>query len=144
MCKGILSGILFNLKLSFKRDIFRNSKYIGSSYTMGAIKFIYSEKATKFCEISTLLLSYVVPVKCKVEISLIFLHSQNTWTLPVIWVSLKLRHYEKATKLEKNSHQFSQNSCFCSVVSKQVGYYFKFLWPSQKSWTLHNVHNPGY
>ena len=33
------------------------------------IKFIYSEKATKFCEISTLLFSYVVPVKSKVEIS---------------------------------------------------------------------------
>ena len=32
------------------------------------IKFIYSEKATKFCEIPTLLLSYVVPVKSKVEI----------------------------------------------------------------------------
>ena len=31
------------------------------------IKFIYSEKATKFCEISTLLLSYVMPVKSKVE-----------------------------------------------------------------------------
>ena len=33
------------------------------------LKFVYSEKATKFCEISTLLLSYVVPVKSKVEIS---------------------------------------------------------------------------
>ena len=33
------------------------------------VKFIYSEKATKFCEISTLLLSYVVPVKSKVNIS---------------------------------------------------------------------------
>ena len=33
------------------------------------IKFIYFEKATKFFEISTLLLSYVVPVKSKVEIS---------------------------------------------------------------------------
>ena len=32
-------------------------------------KFIYSEKATKFCKISTLLLSYVVPVKSKVDIS---------------------------------------------------------------------------
>ena len=30
---------------------------------------IYSEKTTKFCEISTLLLSFVVPVKSKVEIS---------------------------------------------------------------------------
>ena len=32
------------------------------------LKFIYSETATKFCEISTFLLSYVVPVKSKVEI----------------------------------------------------------------------------
>ena len=31
-------------------------------------KFIYSERAKKFCEISTFLLSYVVPVKSKVEI----------------------------------------------------------------------------
>ena len=33
------------------------------------LKFIYSEKATKFCKIFTLLLSYVVPVKSKVKIS---------------------------------------------------------------------------
>ena len=32
------------------------------------IKVIYSENATKFCKISTLLLSYVVPVKSKLEI----------------------------------------------------------------------------
>ena len=31
------------------------------------LKFIYSEKNTKFCEISTSLLSYAVPVKSKVE-----------------------------------------------------------------------------
>ena len=31
-------------------------------------KFIYSEKATKFCEISTIDLSYVVPVKSTVKI----------------------------------------------------------------------------
>ena len=33
------------------------------------VNFIYSEKATKFCEISTVDLSYVVPVKSSVEIS---------------------------------------------------------------------------
>ena len=33
------------------------------------VKFIYSEKATKFCEISTLHLSYVASVKSKVDIS---------------------------------------------------------------------------
>ena len=32
------------------------------------IKFIYSEKATKFCEMSTLDLSYVVTIKYTVEI----------------------------------------------------------------------------
>ena len=33
------------------------------------LKFLYSEKATKFCKIFTLLLFYVVPVKSKVKIS---------------------------------------------------------------------------
>ena len=33
------------------------------------LKFIHSEKATKCCEISTVDLSYVVPVKYTVEIS---------------------------------------------------------------------------
>ena len=33
------------------------------------VKFMYTEKATKFCKIFTLLLFYVVPVKGKVKIS---------------------------------------------------------------------------
>ena len=33
------------------------------------VKFIYSQKAIKFCKISNLLLSYVVPVKSKLKIS---------------------------------------------------------------------------
>ena len=33
------------------------------------VKLIYSEKATKFCEIFTLLLTAVHTVKCKVKIS---------------------------------------------------------------------------
>ena len=37
--------------------------------TLKFVKFIYSEKVTKFCEIFTLLLSYVVPVKSKLKIS---------------------------------------------------------------------------
>ena len=31
------------------------------------VKFIYSEKATKFCEISTIDLSYVVTIKSTVD-----------------------------------------------------------------------------
>ena len=41
------------------------------------VKFIYSEKVTKFCEISTLLLSYVVLVKSKVDFSQILWPSKN-------------------------------------------------------------------
>ena len=40
-----------------------------SIFTFIYVKFIYSEKDIKFCEISTVLLAYVVPVKSKVEIS---------------------------------------------------------------------------
>ena len=45
-------------EIIWKKKLFQN--YV--------LKFIYSEKATKLCEISTLILSYVVPVKSKVEI----------------------------------------------------------------------------
>ena len=41
----------------------------GKAYETPQVKFIYSERATKFFEIFTLLLSYVVPVKSKVKIS---------------------------------------------------------------------------
>ena len=45
----------------------------GKLNSSGFLKFMYSEKATKFCEIFTLLLSYVVPVESKVKISQNFL-----------------------------------------------------------------------
>ena len=53
--------------MALKVRILLFSKKIGWNlqYT---VKFIYSEKATKYCKISTLLLSYVVPVKSKVGI----------------------------------------------------------------------------
>ena len=56
--------IFTNSKFWEKKSEFLDSwKHVTSS-----LKFIYSEKATKFCEISTLLLAYVLPVKSKVEI----------------------------------------------------------------------------
>ena len=45
------------------------SWYVGQVGKTVTLKFIYSEKATKFCKISTLLLSYVMPVKSNVEVS---------------------------------------------------------------------------
>ena len=50
-------------------------------HLLDKLKFIYSEKATKFCEISIVDLSYVVPVKFMVEISQNLWPSQNIWTL---------------------------------------------------------------
>ena len=55
--------------------VMRNVKLIWNSIcnafywkSLLILKFIYSEKATTFCEILTLLLSYLVPVKSKVNI----------------------------------------------------------------------------
>ena len=48
-----------------------------------SLKFMYSEKSTKFCEIFTLLLSYVVPVKSKVKIS---------WNFVALSEYMNIRH----------------------------------------------------
>ena len=53
-----------------------------------------------------------------------------------IRIKVKFTYYVKATKFEKISHLFWQNSCVDSVASKQVGDFSKWLWPFQKSWTL--------
>ena len=50
-------------------DSFAGGSQLGEFLFLEVLKFIYSEKATKFCEIFTLLLSYVLPVKSKVKIS---------------------------------------------------------------------------
>ena len=46
---------------------FRKKVAVGRQGTH-QVKFIYSEKATNFCRIFPLLLSYIVPVKSKVKI----------------------------------------------------------------------------
>ena len=51
---------------------------------MCTVKFTYSEKATKFCEIFTLLLSYVVPVKSKVKILQNFVASSECMNFIVV------------------------------------------------------------
>ena len=46
-----------------------SKKWLVESRGSYAVKFIYSEKATKFCEISTLLLTVCTVDKSKVKIS---------------------------------------------------------------------------
>ena len=57
---------------------------------------MYSEKAKKFCEIFTLLLSYVVPVKSKVKILQNFVASSEymnfTVLIYILWVKHKLKN----------------------------------------------------
>ena len=49
------------------------------------IKFIYSEKATKFCEIFPLLLTVCAVVKSKERLRKILWPSQNIWTLQLMF-----------------------------------------------------------
>ena len=48
-----------------------------------------------------------------------FFHVSLFVFLPFVSAALKFRYYEKATKFEKISHLFWQNSCFYSVGSKK-------------------------
>ena len=53
-------------------------------WRLGLLKFIYnSEKATKFCETSTLFWLYVVPVKISWRFHKILWPSQNIWTIKI-------------------------------------------------------------
>ena len=49
------------------------------------------------------------------------------------FVQLKLRHFEKAAKLKKISLLFWRLLSKSADLSKQVGDFFKFLWPFQKA-----------
>ena len=65
---------------------------------MSLLKLIYSEKATKLCEISTLVLSYVEPIKSKVEILQNFVAFSECMNFKTIFLALYvipgLRHLE--------------------------------------------------
>ena len=64
------------------------------------VKFIYSEKATKFCEIFTLLLSYVVPVKSKVKISQNFVFFSEYMNFTSLQISIFWNNFKQLTRFE--------------------------------------------
>ena len=69
---AIYHGFLFFIILHMCRICWilkAKIKAINSINVHTDLSYTWSLEATKFCEISTLLLSYVVPVKSKVEIS---------------------------------------------------------------------------
>jgi len=79
------------LKLKSKMEIM---KFLNDASFL--VKFIYSEKATKFCEIFTLLLFYVVPVKSKVEISQNFVAFSEYMNFTSMSYEVRHRNYSQS------------------------------------------------
>ena len=87
-----------NQPLKHRNVSFREGKNKNANMT----KFIYSEKATKFCEISTLLLSYVVPVKNKAKISQTFVAFSENMNFT--------KHFQSIRKAFNNHEEAGENS----------------------------------
>ena len=67
------SIVIFNIMSAFKQlislfHIKNNSRIDNWRLHNSILKFIYSERASKFCKTSTIVLSYIVTAKCTVEI----------------------------------------------------------------------------
>ena len=68
--KRDISGLFLTLKNKHvKLATYFPKRTTKMGHMLRVVKFIYSEKATKFCEISTLLLSVCTVDKSKVDIS---------------------------------------------------------------------------
>ena len=63
------------------------------------LKFVYSEKATKFCEISTLLLSAVHTLTCQIIVQEILLFFRKTHTYTTLLGPTRLLISEKTSHL---------------------------------------------
>ena len=85
------------------------------------IKVHVFEKTTKFCEIFTLLLSYVVPVKSKVKIS------QNYVALNFAWRS-KIGFIIKSMDCKYVAH-FGRTYSLIDTLSKFIDHRPQTIWP---------------
>ena len=90
------------------------------------IKFIYSEKVTKFCEIFTLLCPiyrrYLVPLKSKVKIFQNFVPSQNIWSLYTY--ILKVAKSQKVFHFRPNKKNTESVSRIVSMCKNQKSIHF--------------------
>ena len=96
------------------------------------LKFIYSEKVTKFWEISTLILSYVVPVKGMVGFRKILWPFQNIWILTMI----VFNHFYF------NYLLYLFDSLFRKCISQKFSLLFLYqtLWHTKQCWTREGIH----
>ena len=80
------------------------------SKLLSVIKFIYSKKASKFCKITTLLLSYEVPVKSKVEILQYFVAFSEYMNFKISKANYDLLNSSKKT--------LAKSKFFCSFFGR--------------------------
>ena len=90
-----------------------------------SLKFIYSEKATIFCEISTVDLSYVVMVKSTLEISQNFVAVSEYMNFKTQVVQIKTATSEiiicKEHSSTLNKENYSHQKCMCYIPSLAPG-----------------------
>ena len=95
---GSISG---SLRRSARSKLAESSKlmqlYHRRKRQQEQVKFMFSKKATKFCEIFTLRLSYVVPVKSKVKI----LQNFVAFSEYMNFTKIVLTYCENADNLQK-------------------------------------------
>ena len=103
-CQFLISSItnkclLLFCQLTIVKEFLRNIKSPQPTEIQNILlKFIYSERATKLCEIFNLLLSYVVPVKSKEKILQNFvafseyLYELNIYYLLCVMYDLNFRY----------------------------------------------------
>ena len=98
MCRIIsfASSVLYH-QILLNEYVQQNGKTL-QVFKRSLIKFIYSDKATKFCETSTLLLSTVHTEKSKVEIlkiSVAFSEYMNFKSWFKVWPFFSVKIYSK-------------------------------------------------
>ena len=96
------------------------------------LKFIYSEKATKFCEISTLDLTVLHTVKSKVEILQNFVafseHMNFNWIL-FQFISLRITHKLSGFLVKNSCNKLKPNYGKLGNNSKQKYYFCMYFRP---------------
>ena len=94
------------------------------------LKFIYSEKATKFCEISTVDLSYVVPVKSTVEILqkfVAFSEYMNFTTIKSAYCKMSEKHIKILKFVDCGQIRSIVKKCNHQAQIFEIGVFYLFF-----------------
>ena len=121
---GNLSSSIWLHYVNFLPISWKTSNYVFSSLLrvqQFLLKFIYSEKATKFCEIFTLLLTVCTVVKNKAKISQSFVAFSKYMNFNIVYVFV-------VVTIQKNDK--------IAILSLQVQFWYLCIWISHFTNTL--------